>query len=200
MQIRRVNFYGGPGLGKTTTASHIFARLKNTIIHNNLPTQIELVQEYVKNWAWEGRKPKGFDQVYICAQQMRKEEIPLRNGVDVVVTDSPLLMQCAYARKYGNSYWEALTECVRHFEQAYPSIHILLDRGDRPYVAKGRYESHEQAKDMDAYIKDGITLNPSDKDSVMQCVRNWIVELGELDATFRKSDIASLKSFINIIS
>ena len=35
-----------------------------------------------------------------------------------------------------------------------------------------------------------------EKDSVMQCVRNWIVELGELDATFRKSDIASLKSFI----
>lgn len=159
MQIRRVNFYGGPGLGKTTTASHIFARLKNTIIHNNLPTQIELVQEYVKNWAWEGRKPKGFDQVYICAQQMRKEEIPLRNGVDVVVTDSPLLMQCAYARKYGNSYWEALTECVRHFEQVYPSIHILLDRGDRPYVAKGRYESHEQAKSMDAYIKDVLDFH-----------------------------------------
>ena len=28
-------------------------------------------------------------------------------------------------------------------------------------------------------IKDGITLKAqSDKDSVMQCVRNWIVELG----------------------
>jgi putative DNA primase/helicase len=30
----------------------------------------------------------------------------------------------------------------------------------------------------------------------MQCVSNWLVELGELDATFRKADIAQLKSFI----
>lgn len=45
-------------------------------------------------------------------------------------------------------------------------------------------------------VKDGLTLNPSDKDSVMLCVRNWIVELGELDATFRKADISNLKSFI----
>jgi len=153
MQIRRVNFYGGPGLGKTTTASHIFARLKNTIIHNNLPTQIELVQEYVKNWAWEGRKPKGFDQVYICAQQMRKEEIPLRNGVDFIVTDSPLLMQCAYARKFNVPCWESLVECVRSFEKSYPSVDILLDRGDRPYLAKGRFSSYEEAKIMDQYIK-----------------------------------------------
>lgn len=45
-------------------------------------------------------------------------------------------------------------------------------------------------------IQDGLLLNPSDKDSVSQCVANWLVELGELDATFRKADIAQLKSFI----
>lgn len=46
-------------------------------------------------------------------------------------------------------------------------------------------------------IVDGLILNPSDKDSVMQCVSNWIVELGEVDATFRKADIAALKGFIS---
>lgn len=45
-------------------------------------------------------------------------------------------------------------------------------------------------------IADGLTLKPDDKDSVKICVSNWIVELGELDATFKKSDIAQLKSFI----
>ena len=182
--IRRVNFYAGPGTGKSTTACDVFAKLKNKVIHEKLDIQVELVQEYVKSWAWEGRKPKGFDQVYICAQQMRKEEIPLRNGVDVVVTDSPLLMQCAYARKYGNSYWEALTECVRHFERVYPSIHILLDRGDRPYVAKGRYESHEQAKSMDAYIKDVldshvgsyVTMPYNDVDAIENFVMSKITK------------------------
>lgn len=45
-------------------------------------------------------------------------------------------------------------------------------------------------------IADGMMLKPDDKDSVKQAVSNWLVELGELDATFRKSDIAQLKSFM----
>lgn len=46
-------------------------------------------------------------------------------------------------------------------------------------------------------IADGLILNPADKDSVMSCVSKWIVELGEVDATFRKADIAALKAFIS---
>lgn len=45
-------------------------------------------------------------------------------------------------------------------------------------------------------IQDGLMLRPDDRDSVKQCVSNWLVELGEIDSTFRKSDIAQLKSFI----
>lgn len=45
-------------------------------------------------------------------------------------------------------------------------------------------------------LQDGLMLNPSDKDSVKQAVSFWLVELGELDATFRKADVAALKSFV----
>lgn len=45
-------------------------------------------------------------------------------------------------------------------------------------------------------IQDGMSLRPDDKDSVKQAVSNWLVELGELDATFRKADIAALKAFL----
>ena len=44
--------------------------------------------------------------------------------------------------------------------------------------------------------KDGVLLIPSNKDSVKQTVSNWLVELGEVDSTFRKSDIAQLKAFL----
>jgi putative DNA primase/helicase len=43
---------------------------------------------------------------------------------------------------------------------------------------------------------EGQTLNPADKDSVLTAVSHWIVELGELDATFKKADIAQLKAFV----
>lgn len=46
-------------------------------------------------------------------------------------------------------------------------------------------------------IKVGATIDPSNKDSVSSAIGRWMVELGELDATFRKSDIARLKSFIS---
>jgi hypothetical protein len=45
-------------------------------------------------------------------------------------------------------------------------------------------------------IQDGLSLRPDDRDSVKQVISYWMVELGELDATFRKADIAALKSFI----
>jgi putative DNA primase/helicase len=43
---------------------------------------------------------------------------------------------------------------------------------------------------------EGITLNPDDKDSVLNVASHWMVELGELEATFRKADLAQLKAFI----
>lgn len=43
---------------------------------------------------------------------------------------------------------------------------------------------------------EGAMLNPADRDSVKSAISHWLVELGELDATFRKADIAALKSFI----
>ena len=43
---------------------------------------------------------------------------------------------------------------------------------------------------------DGLILDPRDKDSVKQVLSTWIAELGELDATFKKADIAALKAFV----
>jgi putative DNA primase/helicase len=42
----------------------------------------------------------------------------------------------------------------------------------------------------------GAVLDPANKDTVTNAIGHWIVELGELDATFRKADIARLKAFI----
>ena len=46
------------------------------------------------------------------------------------------------------------------------------------------------------YFLEGATLNPESKDSVLTACSHWIVELGELDATFKKSEIAQLKAFL----
>ena len=45
------------------------------------------------------------------------------------------------------------------------------------------------------YFKEGLDLNPSNKDSVLECIRYFVVELGELDATM-KHEQSKLKAFI----
>lgn len=51
-------------------------------------------------------------------------------------------------------------------------------------------------ENLNEYFREGAILDPADKDSVTGAVSNWIVEIGELDATFRKADIARLKAFV----
>ncbi len=149
-KIRRINLYGGPGSGKSTTAAKIFAVLKELSVINNF--DVELCTEYVKSWAWEKRMPQGFDQFLICAQQVRKEEIPLRNNVEFVVTDSPILLSCCYAKQQGHAYAEHLFEITKRFEEKYAGLHIFLVRGNKPYVQKGRYQNEQSAIEMDEFI------------------------------------------------
>lgn len=63
-------------------------------------------------------------------------------------------------------------------------------------LGKTRWAKQLAPKDL-GVIADGEVLNPSDRDSVKRIVSKWIVELGEVDATFRKADIAALKGFIS---
>ncbi len=46
------------------------------------------------------------------------------------------------------------------------------------------------------FVNVGIRLNENDKDTFRRAVTCWIAELGELDETFKKSDIEMLKAFI----
>jgi putative DNA primase/helicase len=63
------------------------------------------------------------------------------------------------------------------------------------YIGKTNWFKNLVPQDL-RLTKDGMLLKPDDRDSVYQIVSNWLVELGEVDATFRKSDIAQLKAFI----
>ena len=49
---------------------------------------------------------------------------------------------------------------------------------------------------MDGMVREGLSLRLENKDDVYKANSVWISELGELDATFRKSDISQMKAFI----
>jgi len=63
------------------------------------------------------------------------------------------------------------------------------------YAGKTTFIENLCDETLDAILL-GHTIDTSDKDTIIRAAKHWIVELGELDATFRKSDIAKLKSYI----
>jgi putative DNA primase/helicase len=71
---------------------------------------------------------------------------------------------------------------------------VLVLQGDQ-YLGKTKWFK-SLVPDSTRLAQDGMMLRPDDKDSVKQVCSFWLVELGELDATFRKSDIAALKAFL----
>jgi tRNA uridine 5-carbamoylmethylation protein Kti12 len=79
-----ISMIGGPGTGKSTLAAEIFARLKRD--HYD----VELVTEYAKDLTWNEAQKVLQNQVYVFAKQQHRFW-RLKNKVDIVVTDSPIL-------------------------------------------------------------------------------------------------------------
>jgi hypothetical protein len=146
-----INLYGGPGTGKSTSAAYLFYALKNQ------KADVELVREYVKDWAWEGRKISTYDQLYFLGKQIRKESM-LYGKVDWIVTDAPILLSIYYAMHYCPL---SVSEGVRaatlaYYRQAaedgHKHVHILLSR-TKPYNPKGRFQTEDQARLIDTELR-----------------------------------------------
>jgi putative DNA primase/helicase len=75
------------------------------------------------------------------------------------------------------------------------SAHGILVLQGAQYLGKTAWFKRLVPAHLDV-IADGMILRLDDKDSIKQVISNWMVELGELDATFKRSDIAQMKAFI----
>jgi hypothetical protein len=149
--IRRINFFAGPGAGKSTIAARTFAELKVR------GYDVEHVPEYIKTWAYEGKKPISYDQAYVFVKQLHAEDVILRH-VDHIVTDSPLLMNNAYSKFYGCKYAENMVAISQAFDRDFPSLNFYIDCTVE-YVESGRYQSYEQAVEFDWFLKDFLACN-----------------------------------------
>ena len=143
---------GGPGSGKSTMAAWLFAELKKK--HYS----IELISEFVKNWAIAKRPVVGFDQVYLSGKQLYYEYRYISNGVKNIITDSPVLLSACYTRTYfaDLDIADAMEAIVKSYEIRHPSINIFLNRDGKSYRTEGRYQTKEDAIKMDVIIKETL--------------------------------------------
>ena len=73
---------------------------------------------------------------------------------------------------------------------------ILIFKGEQG-KGKTRWFRSLMPKEYNTdFFKDGEQLNPTNKDDVSKLISYWLVELGEIGATMKKSDRDSLKAWI----
>lgn len=173
----RICFYGGPGVGKSTLAANVFGTLRQAGM------RAELVQEWVKAWAYLGHDIKSFDYVYSFANQLHAEDQLLQAGVEIIVTDSPIYLQCIYALRHRMKAANELWRIAKRFEETYPSLNFLVQRPKYDaYEQTGRYENLDQAMEMDRFIA--------------TCLSDWHVPVAEIMAGQTATVISAYNSHI----
>lgn len=135
-----VNLFGGPGTGKSTTAAATFAELKYEGVN------AELVTEFAKDKVWEKSLHVLGNQPYLIGKQWHR--IWRLSDLDVVVTDSPLLLML----HYGESWGEAFKAYALDLHSRFPSLNFMLRRV-KAYNPAGRVQTEEKARSMDAIFQ-----------------------------------------------
>lgn len=142
-KLKVVNLFAGPGAGKSTTRALTFGNLKM------MGVKCEEVTEYAKDVTWEGNKQLLADQLFVTANQNRRLE-RLRGKVDLVISDSPLLLGIHYAlpQYLPKTFKDLLFELW----DTYDNINVVIERV-KPYSTLGRSQTEAEARHLDIKIE-----------------------------------------------
>lgn len=144
-----VNFFGSPGAGKSTGAAYVFSKLKTEGIN------VELVTEAAKDKVWEEDMVALSNQAYIFGEQYLRLS-RLEGKVDVVVTDSPLLLSAFY-----NQDGDAMAEydkLITKIFNRYNNYNVYVENDDH-YNPIGRLQTENEANSMRQIMKDFLVCH-----------------------------------------
>lgn len=136
-----INLIGGPGSGKSTCASGIFYELKK------LGINCELSLEFAKDKVWEESYKVLDDQFYVFGKQYHKL-FRLKNKVDVIITDSPLIISMHYNKTPSEYFNKLIVEQYNTFN----NLLFFINRGNT-YQTEGRLQTKEESEMIDSDIK-----------------------------------------------
>ena len=134
-----VNLFGGAGIRKSTIACTVHGLCK---IHG---ITSEYTGEYAKDMAWEGRLELKVNQMKVFGEQHHRQW-RLDGQVDVIISDSPLLLSSVY--RTSDTLMDAL---IMQEYNKYDNMNFYLKRQSN-YIRRGKKETKNQAIKIDQKI------------------------------------------------
>lgn len=136
-----INLFAGPGSGKSTTCAGVFSKLKLAGVN------CEMALEYAKDKVWENSLDVLDDQIYVFGKQLHRLN-RLKGKVDVIITDSPILLSIIYNKEASNYLDDLVIEQFHKFNNL--NYYVVRDESFNP---KGRVQNHEESMEKDDQIK-----------------------------------------------
>lgn len=149
-----INLFGGPGTGKSTLAAELFSEMKK---HDY---NVEMVREWVKLWAWEGKKMTLVDQIMVFANQLR-EETTLYGKVNFLITDSPIILSPFYEKaNYNSTHTLSAVKAIMSETEKNDVVYLnYFIKRIRKYKTDGRFQSEIEAKQLDKQLQAFLKAN-----------------------------------------
>lgn len=143
---RVINFWSGPGGGKSTTKAGTFFALKCAGL------KAAQIEEYATERSFEQDWETLSNQRAVTWEQDARQR-RLLGKVNWIVTDSPLVLGCLYAQ--GDYVNPSFYEEVWNLYNSYENVNIWVDRV-KPYELYGRHHSELEALELDKQLRDLI--------------------------------------------
>lgn len=136
-----VNLFAGPGAGKSTIAAGTFSELKWNGV------EAEIVTEFAKDLVWAGHIDCLQNQLRVSGEQLERVR-RLIGKVEVIVTDSPILLGAFYGKDLGDDYKRMIVGLHNSFN----NLNYFIKR-TKPYHENGRLQNEDEAKIVDMGVR-----------------------------------------------
>lgn len=191
---KKIEFYGIEGLHRETALNDAITAIRDLARKQGYSADVAAegigpisrdsayhpVRDWILEATWDGQ-----DRIEQLLSTIRTTEAD--DYKRMLVTK--WLISAVALVMYGTPYQNA-----EHAAEGFRGVEGILVFKGRQGLGKTQW-IERLTPPRSGWVEDAVTLDPHNKDSVLLAVGHWIVELGEIDATFKKSDVAALKGF-----